>query len=42
MRTLLEGISRLSPRKKLVVSILLLVVALTWLGVCLVLGSYLV
>ena len=42
MRTLWEGIGRLSPRKKLVAIILLLVVVLTWLGVCVILGSYLV
>jgi hypothetical protein len=42
MRTLWQGISRLNPRKRLVAIILLIVVLLTWLGVCAVLGSYLV
>lgn len=41
MRTLLQSIGRLSPRKKLVAIILLLVVVVTWLGVCAILGSYL-
>jgi len=42
MRTLWNSMGRLSPRKKLVAIILLLVVVLTWLGVCAILGSYLV
>jgi hypothetical protein len=42
MRTLWQSIGRLSTRKKLVAIILLLVVVLTWLGVCAILGSYLV
>jgi hypothetical protein len=40
MRTLWQGLGRLSPRKKVVVGILLLIVVLTWLGVCVVLASY--
>ena len=42
MKTLLESIRRLTPRKKLVVGLLLLIIVLTWLGVCAILGSYLV
>jgi hypothetical protein len=42
MKTLLESISRLAPRQKLVVGLLLLIIVLTWLGVCVILGSYLV
>lgn len=42
MRTLLESISRLASRKKLVVGLLLFIIVLTWLGVCVILGSYLV
>ena len=42
MKTLLEHFRRLAPRQKLVVSVLLLAIVLTWLGVCAVLGSYLV
>jgi hypothetical protein len=41
MRTLLQSISRLAPRQKLVVGLLLLFIVLTWLGVCVILGSYL-
>ena len=42
MKTLLESIRRLTPRKKLVVGLLLLIIVLTWLGVCAILVSYLV
>lgn len=42
MRTLLEHYSRLAPRQKRVVALLLLAIALTWLGVCAILASYLV
>lgn len=42
MKTLLESIRRLAPRQKLVVGLLLLIIVLTWLGVCAILGSYLV
>lgn len=40
MRTLWQGLGRLSPWKKVVVGILLLIVVLTWLSVCVVLASY--
>jgi hypothetical protein len=42
MKTLIQSIGRLSPRKKLVVGLLLLIIVVTWLGVCVILGSYLV
>ena len=42
MNDLLRSISQLTVRKKLVVVALLLLIVLTWLGVCAVLGSYLV
>ena len=42
METLLQSIGRLSLRKKLLVGLLLLIIVLTWLGVCVILGSYLV
>ena len=42
METLLQHFSRLTTRQKLVVGLLLLAIVLTWLGVCAVLGSYLV
>ena len=42
MRTLLESIGRLAPRQKFVAGLLLLIIVLTWLGVCVILGSYLV
>jgi hypothetical protein len=42
MNDLLRSIGRLTARKKLVVGVLLLLIVLTWLGVCAVLGSYLV
>ncbi len=42
MKTLLQSIGRLAPRQKLVVGLLLLIIVLTWLGVCVILGSYLV
>ena len=41
MNDLLKGIGRLSTPKKVVLAGLSLVVVLTWLGVCLVLGTYL-
>lgn len=42
MKTLLESIGRLTPRQKLVVGLMLFTIVLTWLGVCVILGSYLV
>jgi hypothetical protein len=42
MNDLLRSTSQLTVRKKLVVGALLLLIVLTWLGVCAVLGSYLV
>ena len=42
MKTLWQSISRLAPRQKLVVGLLLLIIVLTWLGVCAILASYLV
>jgi hypothetical protein len=42
MKTLWQSIRRLAPRQKLVVGLLLLIIVLTWLGVCAILGSYLV
>ena len=42
MKTLLQSISRLAPRKKLVVGLLLFIIVLTWLAVCAILGSYLI
>jgi len=42
MKTLLQSIGQLPPRKKLVAGLLLLIIVLTWLGVCAILGSYLV
>ena len=42
MNDLLRNISQLTVRKKLVVGVLLLLIVLPWLGVCAVLGSYLV
>jgi hypothetical protein len=42
MKILLQSFGRLAPWQKLVVIVLLLIVVLTWLGVCLVLGSYVV
>ena len=42
MKTLLKSIGRLTLQKKLVVALLLLIIVLTWLGVCAILGSYLV
>ena len=42
METLLQSIGQLSPRKKFVAGLLLLIIVLTWLGVCVILGSYLV
>ena len=42
MKTLLESIGRLTPRQKLVVGLMLFIIVLTWLGVCVILGSYLV
>jgi hypothetical protein len=41
MRTLWQGLGRLSLWKKVIVGILLLVVVLTWISVCVVLASYL-
>ncbi len=40
MRNLIRAVKHLSWRRKLVISILLLVVVTTWLAVCLVLASY--
>ncbi len=42
MRDLLYHISRLARWQKLVISLMLLLILLTWLSVCLILGSYLV
>ena len=42
MKTLLQSISQLAPRKRLLVGLLLFIIVLTWLGVCAILGSYLV
>ena len=42
METLLKSIGRLPSRKKFVAGLLLLIIVLTWLGVCVILGSYLV
>jgi len=42
MRTLLQSLGRLALWKKLVIAFLLLIIVLTWLAVCAVLGSYLV
>jgi hypothetical protein len=42
MKLLLQSIGRLSPRKKLIAGALLVLVVLTWLGVCAILASYLV
>jgi hypothetical protein len=42
MKTLWQSFSGFSPRQKLAVGMLLFVIVLTWLGVCVVLGSYLV
>ena len=42
MKTPLQSISQLAPRKKLLVGLLLFMIVLTWLGVCAILGSYLV
>jgi len=42
MKLLVESIGRLAPRQRFVVILLLAIVVLTWLGVCAVLGSYLV
>jgi hypothetical protein len=41
MKILLQSIGRLAPWQKLVAGLLLLVIVLTWLGVCIILGSYL-
>jgi len=42
MKLLLQSLSRLSPRRKLIAGALLILVVLTWLGVCVILASYLV
>ena len=42
MKLLLQSIGRLVLWQKLVAGLLLIVILLTWLGVCLILGSYLV
>lgn len=42
MMDLLQSVKRLSLGKRLLVVFLLLLIALTWLGVCLILGSYLI
>jgi hypothetical protein len=41
MKLLLQSIARLTPRQKLIAGALLLIILLTWLGVCAILGSYL-
>lgn len=42
MKRLLESMGRLAPRQKVIVGLLLFIIVLTWLGVCAILGSYLV
>ena len=42
MKLLLQSIGRLTLCKKIVVGLLSLIIVLTWLGVCVILGSYLV
>lgn len=42
MKVLLQSLRRLSPRRRLIAGALLILVVLTWLGVCVVLASYLV
>ena len=42
MKTLLESLGRLALWKKLVIAFMLLIIVLTWIGVCVVLGSYVV
>jgi hypothetical protein len=41
MRNLLRGIGQLALWQKLVVGALIALILLTWLGVCLILASYL-
>ncbi len=42
MKLLLQSLSRLSLRQKLIAGALLILVILTWLSVCVVLASYVV
>jgi hypothetical protein len=42
MRHLLQSIRKLAWWQQLVVVLLLLIIVLTWLAVCVILGSYLV
>jgi hypothetical protein len=42
MKTLLQGIKKLARWQQLTIVVMLLIVLLTWLAVCVILGSYLV
>jgi hypothetical protein len=42
MMDLLRNIQKLAWWKRLVIGLMLLLIVLTWLAVCLILGSYLV
>lgn len=42
MRTLLQSIKKLARWQQWVIALMLLMILLTWLAVCAILGSYLV
>lgn len=42
MRSILQSIKKLARWQQLVIVLMLLIILLTWLAVCVILGSYLV